>query len=315
MNVRTWRLIESGFGSAARNMGVDEAIMRAVASGEQPPTLRLYGWRPPGLSLGYFQPLDAGIDVAESRRRGYDLVRRPTGGRAILHDDEVTYSFCIRQEEIRGGHSVMESYRQISRGIIAGLARLGAEVSMGDDRERRPHRRQRPGAQGSRGAAEGAVLEPRTVLPHSSNSDHATRTICFARTARCDLQAAGRKIVGSAQVRREGAILQHGSVPITIDPEAHAAVMPGMGDVSVAARRLERAAQGVAQLLGRPVSFEELSAALATGFAEAFAVTLSPQPLSPEEAAMAQYLQAEKYAADAWTEHAPSARQAAPDPT
>ena len=282
MSLRTWRLIKSGFGNAAWNMSVDEAIMRAVARGEQPPTLRLYGWRPPAVSLGYFQPLDAGIDVAECRRRGYGLVRRPTGGRAILHDDEVTYSFCIPQDEIHGGHSVMKSYREISRGLIAGLERLGAELSLEDDGGRR--------------------RDPKARV----------RTICFAKTARSDLQAAGRKIVGSAQVRRDGAILQHGSIPITINPAAHAAVMPGMGDASVAARSLERAAQGVAELLGRPVSFEELSAALATGFAEAFRVNLISEPPSPDEEALAAHLQAEKYATEAWNER-PAKRQATTD--
>ena len=256
--------------------------MRAVAAHDQPPTLRLYGWRPPGVSLGYFQPLDEGIDVAECRRRGYDIVRRPTGGRASLHDDEVTYSFCIRQEAMRGGHSVMASYRQISRGIIAGLGKLGAQVRLGDAAAPRP-------------AAQAEV-----------------RALCFARTARCDLQAAGRKIVGSAQVRRDGAILQHGSIPLTIDPEAHAAVLPGAAGASVAARSLERAAQGVAQLLGRPVTFEELCAAIAAGFAEAFDVTLTRQPLSPLEEAMAERLRAEKYAMDAWTRKPPGRPRAHP---
>ena len=269
--------------------------MKAVAAGEQPPTLRLYGWRPPGLSLGYFQPLDAGIDVAECRRRGYDLVRRPTGGRAILHDDEVTYSFCIRQDAIRGGRSVMESYRHISRGIIAGLQSLGADVRMGDDGEHAPRGSEKGGGEVAPGEGGKRQRRPR----------EAVRTVCFAKTARCDLQVAGRKIVGSAQVRRDEAILQHGSIPITIDPDAHATVMPGAGDASTAARSLERAALGVAQLLGRPVSFEELSAAIAAGFAEAFEVTLTSAPLSPQEDAMAEELQAGKYATNAWNEMAP----------
>ena len=271
MSVRTWRLIESGFASGPWNMAVDEAIMRAVASGERPPTLRLYGWQPPALSLGYFQPLDDGIDLDECRRRGYDLIRRPTGGRAILHDDELTYSFCVRQDEIRGGHSVMRSYREISRGLVAGLQKLGAEVTLGDDGSHGPDRY--PGA----------------------------RAICFAKTARCDLQAAGRKIVGSAQVRRDGAILQHGSIPLTINPAGHAAVMPGPAP-GVAAEGLDRAAVSVTALLGRPVTFEELSRSVIEGFAEAFELHLRAEQLSPDEEACARRLCRDKYTTAAWNE-------------
>ncbi|MGD9497623.1 MAG: biotin/lipoate A/B protein ligase family protein, partial [Armatimonadota bacterium] len=103
----SWRLIESGHADGATNMAVDEAIAAAVARREQPPTLRLYGWAPPALSLGYFQPLDGGIDLAAIRARGYDIVRRPTGGRAILHVHELTYSVSVPQDAIRGGNSVM----------------------------------------------------------------------------------------------------------------------------------------------------------------------------------------------------------------
>lgn len=270
--MRAWRLIESGFADGATNMAVDEAIVAAVTRGAQPPTLRLYGWRPPALSLGYFQPLDEGIDLEAVRTRGYGIVRRPTGGRAILHADELTYSVCVRQDQIRGGSSTMQSYREISRGIVAGLELLGAQVSLGDE-------------SGSRSArpAEGAA-----------------RPICFAKTARCDLQAEGRKVVGSAQVRRDGAILQHGSIPLTIDLEDQVAVMPG-GDRRVAARVLAGAAMSVSELLGRPVSYEELSAAITRGFAMALEVALTPAALSPAEQSEAERLRAQKYATEMWT--------------
>ncbi len=271
-----WRLIESGAADGPTNMAVDEAIAAAVTRGDRPAMLRLYGWRPPAVSLGYFQPLDAGIDVAAARARGYDIVRRPTGGRAILHADELTYSVCVRQEAIRGGPSTMESYREISRGVIAGLELLGARTALGDHAGERP----------ARTAADAA------------------RPICFAKTARCDLQAAGRKVVGSAQVRRDGGVLQHGSIPITIDLEDQIAVMPG-GDRRLASRVLGDAAPRVTELLGRPVSDGELSAAIAQGFAEALAVALAPSELSAEEEAEARRLREEKYAAAQWTERMP----------
>ncbi|MGI5818962.1 MAG: lipoate--protein ligase family protein [Armatimonadota bacterium] len=285
--MKKWRLIESGFADGATNMAVDEAIAAAVAAGEQPPTLRFYGWEPPALSLGYHQELDEGIDRDAVARRGYGIVRRPTGGRAILHADELTYSFCIRQDAIRGGQSTMESYREISRGIIAGLELLGAAVSLGADEEG-------PG-------------------PNFSGQDtyatagaDAAKPICFAKTARCDLQAAGRKVVGSAQVRREGGILQHGSIPITIDLEDQVAVMPG-SDGRISRTVLAGAAMSVTELLGRPITFDELSEAVARGFALTFAVELAAAELSAQEAAEAERLYAEKYATDEWNERAPGA--------
>ncbi len=271
--VTAWRLLRSGCADGATNMAVDEAIAAAVARGDRPPTLRLYGWRPPAVSLGCFQPLDEGIDLAAINARGWALVRRPTGGRAILHADELTYSVCVRQDDIRGGHSTMESYREISRGIIAGLERLGGQVALGDG----------VGARSS-APAEGAA-----------------RPICFAKTARCDLQAQGRKVVGSAQMRRDGGILQHGSIPITIDLAEQTAVMPG-GDRRVALRVLAGAAMSVSELLGRPVSYEELADAVVRGFAEALGVDLREEALSAEERAVAARLRAEKYATREWTQ-------------
>ena len=263
----SWRIIQSGHCDGPWNMSADEAIMGAVACGEQPPTLRLYGWQPHTLTLGYHQPFGEGIDANECARRGFDIERRPTGGRAILHAHELTYSVCIRQDQVRGGESVMRSYREISRGIIAGLALLGAGVSLGDDGD------------GRRDAAPAETV----------------RSMCFAKTARCDLQAAGRKVVGSAQVRRDGAILQHGSIPLTLDLQAQAAVMPGERAEIDSSRALADAAMSVSELLGRPVSFEELGDAVASGFAAAMDATLAPADFSPDEQAAAEKFRAEKY--------------------
>ena len=97
----TWRLIDSGYADGATNMAVDEAIMRAVAERLVPPTLRFYGWQPPCVSIGYAQSLEAEIDLERCRRDGVDWVRRPTGGRAILHTDELTYSVAAPQDDPR----------------------------------------------------------------------------------------------------------------------------------------------------------------------------------------------------------------------
>jgi lipoate-protein ligase A len=111
-----WRLLNSGYADGPRNMAIDEALLESLVAGEGQPVLRLYGWQPAAVSLGFFQPLDEGISLTEITARGFGLVRRPSGGRAILHKDEITYSVTVPEQLIENGQSVMGSYHSISRG-------------------------------------------------------------------------------------------------------------------------------------------------------------------------------------------------------
>ena len=273
----TWRLVSSGHSDGYDNMAVDEAIMWAVGERLVPPTLRLYGWRPPAVSLGYFQELDQGIDRSEIQKRSWHLVRRPTGGRAILHDDEVTYSVCVPQELLRHGDSVVRSYQELSRGIEAGLQLLGVAAHLGPQHG---HRKTAPRDQPA---------------------------ICFAQTARVDMTVDGRKIVGSAQVRREGIILQHGSIPLTLNVADHLAVMPARAS-DQADNTLGQAAVAVADAVGRPVSFDEVRVVLIAGFSKALHITLQQGPLTAQEQQYAACLRSEKYATDEWNLTMPSRR-------
>jgi len=245
--------------------------MESVERGQAPPTLRVYGWRPPGVSLGRFQEVEQQVDIAAIRERGWGVVRRPTGGRAILHDDEVTYSVCVRQSQLPDGNSVLRSYRYLSQGIQRGLELVGVEARLG-----RKHRAARN-------------KESRRQQP----------AICFAQSTQADMVAAGRKIVGSAQVRKNGIILQHGSVPITLNVADHLAVMPGNGTVDEW-QILSRAAVGVSDLLDRQVSYEQLAEALVAGFGEALGLELETGQLTEAEEDRAEQLRAEKYATDEW---------------
>lgn len=268
-----WRLIISDPADGYWNMAVDEAMLEAGVAGLIPPTLRLYAWQPPAVSLGYFQPLDERIDLTEIASRGFGLVRRPSGGRAILHKDELTYSVAVGQELIENGRSVMGSYRTLSAGIEAGLALLGLGAELADRKD--------------------APRMKAAGLP----------TVCFAAAAKCDMTFMGRKIVGSAQTRRRGVIMQHGSVPIHIDPLEHLAVMPGEGKDERSQQRLLEKACGVADALGRPVSFDELAQALAHGFAQRLGVTLEPGELTAWEQERAADLRDHKYMTPAWNNH------------
>ncbi|MBX6377246.1 MAG: lipoate--protein ligase family protein [Clostridia bacterium] len=247
-------------------MGVDEAVLDAVAAGATPPTLRLYGWRLPTLSLGCFQPLARHVDLTACRASGVAVVRRPTGGRAVLHDGDLTYSVVLPAGLLPAG--VQASYRVVSGGLVAGLRRLGADVDWASGRVRR---------QGGSPA-------------------------CFEAAVTGEVEAGGRKLVGSAQVRRPGAVLQHGSIPLDFDAARVTALLRHPGrDLAVVTASLAASATGLRQVLGRAVTFREVAQAVASGFAEHFGVELEPGGLSAVERRRAEELATSKYAQAWWT--------------
>ena len=265
--VAVWRLILDGEADGATNMAVDEAILAAVTEGRRPPTLRFYRWSPPCLSLGRSQPL-SDVDRAACARAGVDLVRRPTGGRAIFHTDELTYSLALPQNDPRAAGGVVESYRRLSEGLLAGLHRLGVEA-----------RQARPTQQ--KGSDPGAI--------------------CFETPSDYEITVAGRKLVGSAQWRARGGVLQHGSLPLHGDLARivdYLALTPE--ERRIRREQVHRRALTLAEALGRVVPFAEAAQALAAGFAQALHLILTPAPLSREEQIAVADLRRRYLSAD-WT--------------
>jgi len=124
-----FRLLETGFNRASLNMAIDESIMIHCSQGSVPPTLRLYGWKPPAVSIGYFQSLKDEVDLEQCRKFGVDLVRRITGGGAVFHDKEVTYSFVIKEGNPLIPTDILASYEKICAGLVRGLALMGLNAS------------------------------------------------------------------------------------------------------------------------------------------------------------------------------------------
>jgi len=124
-----FRLLRSGYGSARFNMGLDQAILEAVSEGRAAPTLRLYAWKPAAVSIGYFQGMDEEVDTAACAERGIDVVRRITGGGAVFHHAEITYSVVIPESHPLVGGTILDSYGRLCSGIVAGLAVLGVDAS------------------------------------------------------------------------------------------------------------------------------------------------------------------------------------------
>lgn len=241
-----WRLIRSPAADGATNMAVDVAIAEAVAEGEAPPTVRFYRWDPPCLSLGRRQPIEE-VDLERCRADGVEVVRRPTGGRAILHADELTYSVIFPEADPRAAGGVLETFRRFAEAFAQALRALGVvEVALAP--------RLDPAARG-----EGFV--------------------CFEAPTDYELTAGGRKIMGSAQWRHRGVVLQHGSLPLDGDPGAIAAYLKNGPDPE----RLRRRAITLREAAGRPVAFEAAAAAILEAFREGLDIEVEPGDLTPGE--------------------------------
>ncbi len=188
-----WRLILDPPMSGKENMEKDLELMEEVATGECPPTLRLYRWSPPAVSLGYFQDENEVVDLKICREAGIDVVRRPTGGRAVLHDQELTYSIIVPEVHPfinKGG--VIDAYRSISRGIITAFNLLDIIAALTPEKQNR------------------AGLAPGS---------------CFDSSTAYEIQVDGKKVVGSAQLRRDGIILQHGAILFRLPQDLYKLVL------------------------------------------------------------------------------------------
>lgn len=261
--VATWRLILSPPADGATHMAVDEAIWEAVAAGRAPPTLRLYAWSPPCLSLGRNQPITT-VNRQALQERGYDLVRRPTGGQAVLHIDELTYSVVLPLADPRVQGDILESCARLSAGLVRALGILGV---VGATARRRPHSRA------------------------------ARRPVCFETTADFEVAVDGRKLIGSAQRRGRGTLLQHGALPLWGDITRICPLLVPPADP----RRVATRATTLEAALGHRVTWEEAAEAMTEGFAQALNLHLEPGGLTPEERLRAGQLRREKYANEEWT--------------
>jgi len=262
--------VESNFVDGAGNMARDSAIAEAVAAGTEPPTLRLYGWQPSCLSLGYGQRARS-ADLAALRVRGWDLLRRPTGGTAILHAEELTYSLSLPAGHPLVRTGIVESYRRISRGLLQALQILGLQAQAQQQAKSRA------------GAQPGAA--------------------CFAQPGQYEIAVGGRKLIGSAQLRRRGFVLQHGSLPLRGDLARICDVLayPSEDQRRQEKRRLRAHALTLEQTLARAIPWQEAARAFAQGFAAAFELDLQPGELSPAEIARADALRAQQFTRAEWT--------------
>lgn len=252
-------------------MAVDEAILEGIAGDSSLPTLRMYAWDPPCLSLGYAQPI-SDVDLDALAKHGWDLVRRPTGGRAILHTDELTYSITGRQDEPRLAGSVVESYQRLSQALLLALESLGIP----------------------------AIAEEKPALPAGSDPKGA---VCFEVPSTYEITCNNKKIVGSAQARRKGMLLQHGSFPLHGDLRRITQALRFKDEEHrrQAAQRVQARAATAEEMLGSAPTWRQAGEAFARAFQQVLNLELVEDGLSDFEIETAKRLLQEKYDHPQWT--------------
>ena len=254
----------------AWNMALDEAILEHIGRGECSPTLRLYAWDPACLSLGQAQPF-MDVDTTRLQEHGWDVVRRATGGRAILHTDELTYSVIAPNDEPRIAGTVLESYNRLAQALLLAVQDLDLPVEM------------------NVGKVDG-VSTPNPV--------------CFEVPSAYEITVNGKKLIGSAQARKKEGVLQHGSLPLTGDLSriCQALVFQNESAREEAAKRLLERATTVESALGQEVSWDMATQAFIHAFESQLGLSLVREELSESESGRADELVQEKYTHPSWTE-------------
>jgi lipoyl(octanoyl) transferase len=270
MHMNTWRLLITPPARGAWNMAVDEAILEHIGRGDSLPTLRLYAWDPACLSLGHAQPF-ADVDRARLQERGWEVVRRATGGRAILHIDELTYSVIGSAEEpvLTGG--VLESYNRLAQALLLAVKNLELPVELKEGK---------------------------------TNGNATPNPVCFEVPSTHEITVDGKKLIGSAQARKKEGVLQHGSLPLTGDLTriCQALVFENESAREDASKRLLARAATVESALGRMVSWESAAQAFIHAFQAQLGLCFERGELSKSESRRAEELVREKYSHPSWTE-------------
>lgn len=250
-------------------MAIDEAVLVAADSGRSAPTLRFYGWSPPAVSLGYFQDFSREVNVENCRALGIDIVRRPTGGKAVLHEREITYSVVSPRDNPLFPDNILETYKVISSCLVNALVSMGIDACI---------------AGSSRHQSESSML----------------KSVCFSEPSRFELLVSGKKICGSAQVRTKHAFLQHGSLLLYFEPERaiQALCLDPAPDLK---KELARSVTSLNECMKAPgLSEMEVVEILAGSFRRVLNISLKKGGLTPGEEAEKRRLTKEKYSTGDW---------------
>ncbi|EOR21686.1 lipoate--protein ligase family protein [Cytobacillus oceanisediminis] len=270
----TWRFIDSGNHSPSFNMALDEALLEWHSKGVFPPVIRFYGWNPATLSIGYFQKVEKEIDLEAVKELGLGFVRRPTGGRGVLHEHELTYSVIVSEEHPHMPKTVTEAYRVISEGILKGFHFLDLD----------------------------AYFSVPKTEEQKNNLKSPRSAVCFDAPSWYELVVEGRKVAGSAQTRQQGVILQHGSILLDLDEDKLFRLFKYPNDR--VKERMQKAfkskAVAINDLTSRNITIDMAKEAFKKGFEEGLHIQLENYQLTNEELEYVEKIAKEKYDSNEW---------------
>ena len=251
-----WRLLISPADGGSKNLATDQAISEQVRDGASLPTLRFYSWNHPTLSLGYAQPISL-VDTGLATRLKIQIVRRSTGGQAILHDDELTYSIALPRTHTLAQKGIMASYQLFNNAFARGFKQLGLPVTQG----------------------------PWTPAPQSYQE-----AVCFGAPSTHELATGDHKMLGSAQTRVGGTMLQHGSFPLSHNSTLH----------DLLGQPKPLAWQGLRDFLTPTPTVGTLIQVFTAALAEELNISTHPGHLSNSEIKIRNALAHKRYECDSW---------------
>jgi len=274
MTIETWRFIDTGKRSPSFNMALDEALLEWHSTGDFPPVIRFYGWDPATLSIGYFQKVEKEINMDAVKELNLGFVRRPTGGRGVLHEHELTYSVIVSENYPDMPKTVTEAYRVISEGILKGFHLLGLDAyfSVPKTEEQK-----------------NSLKNPRSA-------------VCFDAPSWYELVVEGRKVAGSAQTRQKGVILQHGSILLDLDEDKLFQLFkyPNERVKERMQKAFKEKAVAINSLTSKEITLDMAKVAFKKGFEEGLDIHLEPYELTEEQVKYVEKLAKERYENDEW---------------
>lgn len=261
-----WGFLNTGFHDAAINMAMDEALLNWHKKGDIPPTLRFYGWNAPSLSVGRFQKVEEQVDLDAVSRYNCDFVRRLTGGSAVLHDDELTYSIVITEDHPNIPRSVREAYHVLTKGIMEGYRNLGIQADY--------------------------------AYPSRDVRSKDRSAVCFEQVAYYEMIVDGKKLSGNAQTRKDGILLQHGSIPMSINEKMLFDLFRFPSEQVRERKRHAFSTKAIAinQITNKKYTYELLVDAFYKGFQTGLDVQFKPIELTNAQWDEVHQLAEEKYA-------------------
>ncbi|WP_158221304.1 lipoate--protein ligase family protein [Salimicrobium humidisoli] len=268
MRLGTWKFLYTPDLTPAMNMALDEKLMEWHREKRFPPVLRFYTWSPAGLSVGHFQKTLNKVSEEGINKHKVEIVRRLTGGRAVLHDNELTYSIIVDERYPGIPKTVKEACLVLSKGLMKGYSILGIK-------------------------AEYAIPEKRMNEPSA---------VCFEESSWYELIVEGKKAAGSAQVRQKGILLQHGSIPIRTDEEKlfDMFIYPSERMKQRAKKSFHNKAVSIEAALNERVTVKHVHEAFLQGFREGLDVTFESLNLSKEDWKEVEILAETKYMSEEW---------------